>query len=343
MTRPDLSIVIVTWNSAHEIGPCLVSLRGQGDAVAVETIVVDNGSSDGTVHLVRERFPEVKVVVNTRNVGFPAANNEGLRHAHGRHILFLNPDTEVGDGTLERCVAELDEHPDVGLVGCRLMFPDGRVQYEGGRREYRVRHLLWEALYLNELFRTSPVFGHELMGDWDHRGTRDVEALVGAFMMARGDVARELGGLPGDLFMYHEDLAFCLRVRKAGWRIRYVGDVETLHHGGASTRKSPSPLAFLEGEVRVRLIRERSGALGGAAARAAFALRSLTRLTGALVASVLPGLDRLRDERPKAFAWRVHAFHLLWSVAPETARRHLPAAEESDVAVVLGPRRIAPS
>lgn len=337
MSRPDLSIVIVTWNSSREIDACLSSIRRQ-DGVSVELIVVDNASSDDTVRVVRRAFPEAKLVVHGRNVGFPAANNAGLVHAHGRHVLFLNPDTEVGEGTLARCVAELDGNPDVGMVGCRLMFPDGRVQLEGGRRAYRVRHILWEAFYLQEIFRTNPIFAHHVMGDWDHRGTRDVEALVGAFMMVRTEVARQLGGLPEELFMYHEDLAFCLRVRKAGWRIRYLGDVETLHHGGASTSRSPSPLSLLEGEVRVRLVRERGGALAGAAARAAFGVRSAVRLAGALVASPLPGLDRLRRERPKAFAWRVHAFHLLWSVAPDLARRSLPVGEKNDVSVVLGGR-----
>lgn len=337
MTAPDLSVIIVTWNSAREIEACLASLRGRS-ALSLEIIVVDNASDDDTVHLVRAGFPEVKLVANGRNVGFPAANNDGLRHAHGRHVLFLNPDTEVGSGTLERCVAELDENPDVGLVGCRMMFTDGAVQLEGARRDYRIRHILFEAFYLNELFRGNAIFAHQLMGDWDHRDSRDVEALVGAFMMARAEVADAVGGLPEELFMYHEDLAFCLRVRKAGWRIRYLADVETIHHGAASTSKSPSNLSLLEGEVRVRLVRERQGALAGAAARAAFGVRSLVRLAGAVAAGLLPGLERLREERPKAFAWRVHAFHLLWSVAPERARRRLPVAQENDVSVVLGGR-----
>ena len=101
----------------------------------------------------------------------------------------------------------------VGVVGCRMIYPDGRIQYEGGRRDYRLRHLVWEAFYLHELFPRSALFAHQLMGDWDHHGRRDVEALLGAFMLARAEVARAIGGLPDEVFMFHEDLAFCLRAR----------------------------------------------------------------------------------------------------------------------------------
>ena len=141
---------------------------------------------------------------------------------------------------------------------------------------------------MNELFRRNAVFAHQVMGDWDHLGRRDVEAISGAFMMVRSEIARAVGGLPEELFRYHEDLAFALRVRRAGWKICYLGDVETLHHGEASRRKSSSPLSLLEGEVRVRLIRERGGPVRAALARPMFGLRSLNRLVIALVGRVLP-------------------------------------------------------
>jgi GT2 family glycosyltransferase len=338
---PDLSVVIVTWNVRDLVVACLQAIAERSGALDVEAIVVDNGSTDGTVHAVRAAFPRATVIANGGNVGFPTANNQGLAHAAGRHVLFLNPDTVVGEGAIEACVAELDRDPAVGMVGCRLMYPDGRVQLECARRDYRLRHLLYEAFYLHELFPRSP-FADQLMGRWDHLGTRDVEAISGAFMLVRGEVARALGGLPNEIFMYHEDLAFALRVRRAGWRIRYLGGVETVHYGGASRQRSTSPLSLLEGEVRVRLIRERGGPLRAALARPFFAFRSLARLGAAAVGRVLPGLGTLRRERSKAFDVRLHALHLLWAVAPSAAARRMPRGDAADVSVVLLPRERPP-
>jgi len=339
---PDLSVIIVTWNVRDLTLDCLRSLDERSGDLDVEAIVVDNASVDGTVTAVRSAFPGVTLIANGGNLGFPAANNAGLEQARGRHVLFLNPDTAVGEGALERCVRELDRDSTVGMVGCQMTLPDGSVQYEGARRAYRLRHIVWEAFYLHELFPRSALFAHQLIGDWDHRGSRDVEAILGAFMMVRRELANAVGGLPDDIFMFHEDLGFCLRVRAAGYRIRYLGDVDTLHHVGASRGRAISRLNLLEGEVRVRLIQERGGRVRAAFARPAFAFRSLARLVGALVGRILPGMAALRDKRPKAFDVRVHAIHLLWALAPTSAARFLPRADESEATVVLGPRNRPP-
>ena len=335
---PDLSVVIVTWNVRGLILPCLRALSEASEGLDVEAIVIDNASDDGTVRAVREAYAGTTVIANGGNGGLPVASNQGLAISRGRHVLFLNPETQVGQGTLVACVAELDAHADVGMVGCRLVYPGGVTQYECARRDYRLRHVLWESAYLPELFRSNAVFAHQVMGDWDHLGRRDVEAISGAFMMVRSGIARAVGGLPEELFRYHEDLALALRVRRAGWKIRYLGDIATLHHGEASRRKSSSPLSLLEGEVRVRLIRERGGPVRAALARPMFGLRSFSRLGIALVGRFLPGLGRLKAARPKAFDVRLHALHVLWTVSPRAAKRLIPYADEVDVAVMLSPR-----
>ena len=319
----DLSVILVTWNVRELVLTCIQRVLERKGELELELILVDNGSSDGTLQAVAEGFPLVRIVQNHENLGFPRANNLALLEARGRHVLFLNPDTEVGEGTLEACVAELDADQRVGAVGCRLLLADGSVQVEGARRHYRLLDLVWEAFYLHMFFPRSPVFAHQVMGDWDHEGDRAVEALVGAFMMVRREVVWDVGGMPDEVFMYHEDLALCLRLEKRGWAIRYLGGVTTLHHHEASSARSSSPLDLLEGEVRVRLIRERSGLLAGLLAHVLFGVRAAVRLLASLVTSPFA---RLRGRFPQVTDVRKQAMLLLWAVWPAFVRRRMRAS-----------------
>ncbi len=325
---PDLSVVVVTWNVRELALTCLRSVFEHKGMLKVEVIVVDNASVDGTAEAVREEMPMVSVLAQRDNLGFPRANNVGVARARGRHVLLLNPDTVVEAGTLEACVSTLDSDSGLGAVGSRLVYPDGRVQYECGRRAYRLRHLIWEAFYLHVNFPNHPIFAHQLMGDWDHRDARDVEALSGAFFMVRTEALREVGGLPTELFMYHEDLALSLRLGAAGWRLRCLGNVSTIHHSGASVARSASPLELLEGEVRVRLIRERSGRIWGGLARVLFGLRQVAR-SAIAVGLHAPGLGDVRARYPVAADVRKHARLLLWTVAPAHALRRVPGPGRS--------------
>ena len=320
---PDVSVILVTWNVRDLVLTCIQRVFDLSDELEVEVLLVDNGSSDGTLEAVAVGFPLVRIVQNQENLGFPRANNLALLEARGRHVLFLNPDTEVGAGTLEACVRELDEDPSVGAVGCRLLLPDGRIQVEGGRRHYRLLDLVWEAFYLHMFFPRSRVFAHQVMGDWDHQGDRDVEALVGAFIMVRRDVVLDVGGMPDEVFMYHEDLALCMRLEERGWKIRYLGGVTTLHHHGASSARSSSPLELLEGEARVRLIRERSGLVAGLVARFLFGFRAAVRL---FIAMATWPLRPMRDRFPQVTNVRKQAGLAVWTVWPGFVSRRLRAS-----------------
>ena len=324
--RPDITVIVVTWNVRELVLACLEALTRRAQNVTLEVIVVDNASSDGTVEAVAETFPRVRIMENTENVGFPRANNQALWLARGRQVLFLNPDTIVGEGTLVACLRELDHDPEIGMVGCRLVYPDGSLQKECARRHYRLRHLLWEAFYLQVRFPDHPIFADQLMGSWDHLGRRDVEALTGAFMMVRRPLALRVGGLPEDLFMYHEDLAFCLRVARAGYRIRYLGDLITLHAHGSSASSSPLTLSLLEGPVRVALIRAAWGSMAGWAARGLFVLRSLSRLIIAWVGALVPASATARRRYPRVFEPRRHWLNLVWAVAPWAVKSRMPMA-----------------
>ncbi|MEE8148633.1 MAG: glycosyltransferase family 2 protein [Longimicrobiales bacterium] len=329
MTAPDLSIVIVTWNSRDDVLRCLDAVESGKPALDVEVVLVDNASSDDTVSAVRSRYPHVRIVENSTNRGFPRANNQGLEIARGRHILLLNPDTQVGSDTVGTCVETLDVEAEVGAVGCRLLYPDGSVQYECARRAYRLAHLVWEAFYLHVIFPRNRVFAHQLMGDWDHTGVRDVEAISGAFFMARREVFDAVARVPDAVFMYHEDLSLCLKIRERGWRIRFRGDVSTVHHHGRSAGQSSLALHLLEGPVRVLLIQARAGRFAGAAARVLFAFRGGVRLVLSVLGWLIPGTARLRRERPRAFDPRVHLDQILWALLPWAVRDRMPRATRS--------------
>ena len=323
---PKLSIMIVTWNVRHRVLACLESIHADDSRPDTEIIVVDNASSDDTVQKVAARFPDVRLIANRENVGFPRANNQALALARGDLVLYLNPDTEVEPGTLARCVHELEADPSIGLVGCRLVHPDGRIQYEGARNTYHFRHLTYELLYLHMLLPRSRVFAGHVMGHWDHASTRDVEAICGAFMLTRRSLARELGGLPEDVFMYHEDLSFCLRVMRTGLRIRYLADVATVHHCGQSSGRSRARFGLLEAESKMRYIEEADGPIWAAAARGVIALRSLIRHV--ICALSAPVSSRLSVRYPRVFDWRMHLLQLYWCVAPKRALSHAPGGEQ---------------
>jgi GT2 family glycosyltransferase len=322
--EPVVSVIIVTWNTRDLAVQCMEALYARADGVPFETIVVDSGSSDGTVEALRTRYPATVFVENDRNLGFPRSNNQGLALARGRYVLLLNSDTIIGEGTLAACVAELDREPDIGMVGCRLVYPDGRVQNECARNPYLLRHLAGEVLFLHMLFPRHRVWAHHLMGDWDHMDSRDVEAISGAFMLVRREVARGVGGLPEDLLAYHEDLSFCLRIRQQGWRIRYLADVSTIHIANQATNRSRQRFYLLEGEYKVRLIRESEGAAFAAAARAVFGVRSAIRLAVA-TAGMLPGLGRVRQKHPNLFDVERQFLQLAWSVWPGSVERLVPS------------------
>jgi O-antigen biosynthesis protein len=325
-SAPELSILVVAWNVKDHVLACLAAIFRDATRPALEVILVDNASGDGTVDAVAEQFPHVRIIANADNVGFPRANNQALAQARGRNILYLNPDTEVASGTLLRCMQELDAHPDVGVVGCRLEHPDGRIQYEGARNTYHFRHLAYELLYLHMLLPRSSTFGDHLMGGWDHRTTRDVEAVSGAFLMTRRELAVRLGGLPQDVFMYHEDLSFCLRVLRSGHRLRYLADVATVHYCGESSRKSSARFGLLEVESKLRYIEEADGAVWAVAARGVLAVRSLLRLAVCAVTAAAPG--RWKRRHPRVFDWRMHVLQLYWCVARGRALQLAPGGEK---------------
>ncbi|HWH55440.1 MAG TPA: glycosyltransferase family 2 protein [Gaiellaceae bacterium] len=223
---PDVSVVVVTYNSRDWIERCLESVRGN------ETIVVDNGSADGTVELVREKFPEARVV-EQENVGMGAGNNTGMRLASGRYYLLLNSDAWVLGDAIERLVEFADAHPDAAVVGPRLLNPDGSLQ-----RSARSFPTLWrlstEYLFLRKLAPRSRALNAFYEGGFAHDEVRSVDWLFGACLLVRRDAADEVGLFDEDFFMFSEETDWCYRFRQAGWQVYFFPGAEVVHVGGAS-------------------------------------------------------------------------------------------------------------
>jgi N-acetylglucosaminyl-diphospho-decaprenol L-rhamnosyltransferase len=226
VARPDVSVVVVTFNSAQWIERCLASVRGY------ETIVVDHGSVDETLEIVRSRFPEARVI-EEENRGMGGGNNTGMRLASGRYFLLLNSDAWAVGDAVEQLVDFAHQHPDAAIVGPRLLNPDGSLQ-----RSARAFPTLWrlstEYLFLRKLAPRSRLLNRFYEGDFDHDETREVDWLFGACLLARRDAADEVGLFDEDFFMFSEETDWCYRFRQAGWSVWFFPGAEVVHVGGAS-------------------------------------------------------------------------------------------------------------
>lgn len=240
----DLSVIIVNWNVRDLLRRCLCSLLvarcsqatgPQPPATSIEVIVVDNGSTDGSPQMVREAFPQVRLIANAENRGFPAANNQGIEVAQGRYFLLLNPDTEVVGDALATMVAFADAHPDVGVVGPRLLNPDGSVQ-SSRRRFPTLATAFFESTWLQPRAPRRLLTRYYVLDRPDDE-IQDVDWVTGAALMARREAVEQVGLLDEGFFMYSEELDWCRRFRQAGWRVVYLPAARIVHHVGKSSEQ----------------------------------------------------------------------------------------------------------
>lgn len=220
---PPLSIVIVNWNGAELLPACLDPLADNG----FEVILVDNGSTDGSRALLDRSYPWVAVVANDDNVGFAVANNQGIARATGDYVLLLNNDTVPDPAALRDVVTFLDDHPGVGIAGPALADPDGSPQPSCGPGP----NLGTELLAKTMLHRLLPGIRARAP-----RRTQPVDWVTGAVLFVRRDLARQLGGLDEEMFMFYEDLDLCARARERGPEVWFVATSPIVHIGGATRR-----------------------------------------------------------------------------------------------------------
>ena len=236
--RVTLSVIIVNYNVREFLHHALVSLRTAAQGIRTEFIVVDNASDDGSVEMLRRRFPTVRVIANRTNIGFARANNQAIRTARGEYLLLINPDTVVQEDTLRTLLEFMRTHPETGLVGCKVLNPDGTLQL-ACRRSIPTPWIAFTKISgLSTLFPRTRLFGRYNLTYLPENDTYPVDAVSGSFMLVRSSVVDEVGGLDEQFFMYGEDLDWCYRITQAGWSIEYVHTTSIIHYKGESTRRS---------------------------------------------------------------------------------------------------------
>jgi N-acetylglucosaminyl-diphospho-decaprenol L-rhamnosyltransferase len=239
----DLSVSIVSYNTRDLLRECLASVRRETRSLDFEVIVVDNASVDGSVEMLRSDFPGVRVIANSRNAGFAAANNQALAQSAGRYFLLLNPDTVVLDGALEKLVSFMDAHPEAGVAGPQLVGPDGTLQISHIAEKtlgFYARMFVWNSLSalvplpIKWMLGRGKDFSLELRGSEAPASSLEVGSVAGACFMVRRAAIERVGPLDERYFLYSEETDWARRMRQAGWKVLFFPRARVLHHQGRS-------------------------------------------------------------------------------------------------------------
>ncbi|MEE2700052.1 MAG: glycosyltransferase [Bacteroidota bacterium] len=233
----QVSIIIVSYNVKYFLEQCLRSVQKATQNLEAEIIVVDNNSVDESAVMVRNKFPNVRLIHNDKNVGFSKANNQAITIAKGEFILLLNPDTLVEENVLEKTVAFMQSTKDAGAVGVHMVDGKGKFLDESKRGIPGFSTSLFKFLGLHKLLPTSTTLNHYYLGNLDKNKQHEVEVLVGAFMLIRKSVLDNIGLLDERFFMYWEDTDFSMRIRENGFKNYYIGDVKIIHYKGESNKR----------------------------------------------------------------------------------------------------------
>ena len=235
----DLSIVIVNWNTRDLLRNCLESVLCSEGEFAFETIVVDNCSDDGSAAMVREEFPQIHLIESDINGGYAYANNLGLRRLQARYHLLLNPDTVLPPNALRDMIAFMDAHPEAGMAGPKLVMGDGELDLACRRSFPTPENSFYKLFGLSRLFPNSRRFGQYNLTYLDPDEVAEVDSVVGAFLMVRGEVVEQVGLLDEEYFMYAEDLDWAFRTKQASWKVYYYPEVTVLHYKRQSSAQNP--------------------------------------------------------------------------------------------------------
>lgn len=232
----DIFIVIVNYNTGACLRECLRSVYDSEGVDDIRVCVVDNGSRDDSVAMVRREFPTVQLIVNETNRGYAHANNLGLRSCNSPYALLLNPDTVLPPNALADMMAFMESDPNIGVAGPKLVLDDGSLDLACRRSFPTIANSFYKIFGLSRLFPNSPRFARYNLTYLDPDEVTEVDSVVGAFMMVREDVLKQVGLLDEEFFLYGEDLDWAFRIKAAGWKVFYYPRVQVLHHKGAASQ-----------------------------------------------------------------------------------------------------------
>jgi len=237
----DISIIIINWNVKDLLDKCLASLHNgtvainqpQADLPVIEIIVVDSDSHDDSLQMIRDKYPDVRLLPQNENVGFTRGNNLGFREAQGRYLFLLNPDTEVIDDAIPILFNYMENNSDVGIIGTHTLNSDGTHQ-STRRRFPTVKTGVFESTWLSA-YAPQSIDNHYKMLDTDDNAILDVDWVQGSAMLVRREIYDTLGGLDEGYVMYSEEMDWCKRAKDAGWKVVYHGGAFITHHSGKSS------------------------------------------------------------------------------------------------------------
>ena len=242
MKNKDLSIIIVSFNTKNLLKSCIESIIENTGKVSYEIIVIDNASKDGSNDLVKDyaKKYQIKLIENIVNIGFGSANNQGIKESTGKYILFLNSDTLIKNHTIEKMYSWMEIHPKVGVASCALLNNDGSLQGTGGYFPSLIRVFSWMTIqdipFVDSLIKPfHPMKSKSFRkGDAFYKEEKELDWVTGAFLLTRKKIMDKVGYFDEDYFMYTEEVDYCYRVKKEGWKIFYVPSISVIHLGGAS-------------------------------------------------------------------------------------------------------------
>lgn len=235
---PDLSIIIVNWNTCRELRHCLQSVECDNTG-NMEVIVVDNASSDGSREMVAGEFPSVRLISNKSNAGFAKGSNIGIRESRGKYVLLLNPDSEVQPGAFDAVIRFGDENPQAGIFGLKVLNADGTIQHSC-RKSPTVGAIVFRNSILGRLFPNNPYTREYLMASWDHNKVAEIDWVSGAALVMRRELIDDIGILDERFYMYCEDMDLGYRARQNGWKVLFFPGAVVMHAKGKSSDKDPN-------------------------------------------------------------------------------------------------------
>lgn len=234
---PDVSIIIISWKMKQFLKIVLSTIKKFTVNLNYELILIDNDSRDGTAEMIKSDYPDAILIVNAKNLGVAPARNQGLRIAKGKYILILDADMELMENSIGHLYEFMEKNPDCGLVGCKLVGTGGELQYSC-KNFPTIFSLILRRLEHFNFTKNINAYRNHIMADWDHQDLKEVDYVIGACQFFRKEVIKKIGYYDENIFYGPEDLDYCLRIWRTGWKVMYYPFTKIVHHEQRITKKN---------------------------------------------------------------------------------------------------------